>query len=88
MGAVTETIREKLTNAFNPVTLDIIDDSEKHRGHGGYREGGESHFTVRISADAFNGQSRVAKQRAVYKVLAEEMKGTIHALALEVEGTE
>lgn len=87
MGKITDSIRQKLTDAFSPVMLEIIDDSEKHRGHGGYREGGESHFTVRIKADHFNGLSRVAKQRAVYHVLAEELKEDVHALALDVQGT-
>ncbi|MEM6906021.1 MAG: BolA family protein, partial [Pseudomonadota bacterium] len=58
---------------------------EDHRGHGGWREGGETHFRVRMTSPAFTGQSRVARQRAVNKVLAEEMATTVHALAMELK---
>lgn len=81
-----ERIRNKLTQAFDPVMLEVVDDSEKHRGHGGYREGGQTHFSVTIQAGAFDGMGRVARQRAVYAVLKEEMAERVHALALSVEG--
>lgn len=81
-----ERIRGKLTAAFDPVELEVTDDSEKHRGHGGYREGGQTHFNVAIRARAFNGMSRVARQRAVYSVLKDELAERVHALALSVEG--
>ena len=55
----TDEIREKLQAAFAPRELDVVDDSESHRGHGGYQEGGESHFIVKIRADSFGGMSRV-----------------------------
>ncbi|MEL6210475.1 MAG: BolA family protein, partial [Pseudomonadota bacterium] len=55
-------IESKLTEAFEPVELEVIDESEQHRGHGGWREGGETHFRVRMAAAAFAGQSRVARQ--------------------------
>ena len=77
-------MRTKLQAAFDPAELEITDDSEKHRGHGGWREGGETHFSVRIVADAFAGKSRVERQRMVYRVLADEMAGPVHALALDV----
>ena len=80
-------IQAKLTEAFAPEQLEIIDDSESHRGHAGFREAGESHFNVRIRSAAFNGKSRVARQRMVYAVLKEEMVEKIHALALDVAGT-
>lgn len=83
MGVADE-IRRKLTDAFAPESLDVIDESEQHRGHGGWREGGETHFRVRICAAAFTGESRVARQRAVNRALAEELSGPVHALALEV----
>ncbi len=82
-----ERMKAKLTEAFTPSHLEIIDQSEDHRGHGGYREGGETHFKVVITADAFNGMNRVARQRAVMKVLKSEMDERVHALALEVSGT-
>ena len=75
-------IEQKLS-ALTPIHLDVIDDSEKHRGHGGYREGGETHFTVRIVSPAFAGLSRVARHRLVNELLAAELKERVHALALE-----
>jgi len=81
-----ERIRNKLTEAFDPVELQITDDSEKHRGHGGYREGGQTHFSVTIRASAFDGMGRVARQRAVYSVLKEELAERVHALELSVDG--
>lgn len=77
-------MRQKLTEAFDPSVLEILDESEAHRGHGGWREGGETHFRVRMVADSFAGQSRVARQRAVHRVLADELAGPVHALALEL----
>ena len=75
-------IEQKLS-ALAPLRLDVIDDSEKHRGHGGYREGGETHFTVRIVAPAFAGLSRLARHRLVNDLLADELRERVHALAIE-----
>lgn len=83
--AVADEIRAKLEAAFQPMHLDVHDDSEMHRGHAGYREGGESHFTVTIRAEAFAGMSRLARHRAVHKALGPELVGRIHALALKIE---
>ncbi|MSU90545.1 BolA/IbaG family iron-sulfur metabolism protein [Rhodobacteraceae bacterium 2CG4] len=80
-----EIIEKKLREAFRPARLEVIDDSEAHRGHGGWREGGGTHFKVVIAAPAFNGLGRVQRQRAVHKVLAEELAGPVHALSLQVE---
>jgi len=85
---VSRIIEDKLNAAFAPEAIEVIDDSESHRGHAGWREGGQTHFTVVIRAAAFNGMSRVERQRAIHKVLAEELAGPVHALALKVEGTE
>lgn len=84
---MADTIRTKLVAAFAPARLDVIDESHQHHGHSGWREGGETHFRVVIRADAFNGQSRVARQRAVNAALREELAGSVHALALDVDGT-
>ena len=65
MGRVTQAIRDKLTAAFQPERLEVVDDSARHAGHAGAREGGESHFNVVIVAEAFKGQGRVQRQRAV-----------------------
>lgn len=81
---VKESIEKKLTEAFAPGALEVIDESEQHRGHGGWREGGQTHFRVRMTASAFSDMSRVARSRAVHKVLEEELAGPVHALALEI----
>ncbi len=83
MGAVTEAIRDKLSQAFSPQRLEIVDDSARHHGHAGSREGGESHFNVVIEAAAFKGQGRVQRQRAVYAALKEELAGPVHALSVK-----
>jgi BolA protein len=69
-------------DAFQPVRLVLEDESHRHAGHAGSRPGGESHFKVVIEAAAFEGASRVQRQRMVYKVLAEELAGPVHALSL------
>ena len=83
MGAMAETIRSKLDAAFSPSRLDVIDESDKHAGHSGAREGGESHFSVMIEAEAFAGIARVQRQRKIYGVLAKELAGPIHALSVK-----
>lgn len=83
MGAIFDVIQNKLTAAFQPTRLEIVDDSSRHAGHSGAREGGESHFNVTIEAQAFAGTARVARQRMVYKALAEELSGPIHALSVK-----
>lgn len=83
MGAVTEAIRRKLQDAFAPSRLDVVDDSDKHKGHAGHREGGESHFTVIIEAAAFAGVNRVQRQRLINHALAEELAGPVHALSIK-----
>lgn len=83
--SVTQEITEKLQTAFAPRELEVVDDSESHRGHAGYQEGGESHFNVRIRSDAFKGQSRIARHRAVHAALGPDLVGRIHALALDLD---
>lgn len=82
MGAIAEVIRDKLTKAFKPSRLEVEDDSARHHGHAGAREGGESHFNVLIEAEAFAGRPKVARQRMVYQTLAEELAGPVHALSV------
>ncbi len=74
----------KLRAAFAPDWLVIVDESHKHRGHAGWREGGETHFRVEIVTAAFRGVSRVERQRRVHRALAEELAAGVHALALTV----
>lgn len=83
MGAVADAMRQKLDAAFAPVRLDIIDDSDKHHGHAGHREGGESHFTLIIESEAFAGMNRVERQRRINHVLAEDLAGPVHALSIK-----
>jgi len=82
MGAVANAIDNKLRARFAPQRLSIEDESSRHRGHAGHREGGESHFRVEIVSAAFEGQSRVARQRLVYAALKDEFATGLHALAL------
>lgn len=82
--SVTQSITEKLTKSFAPDYLEVIDESERHRGHGGWREGGETHFRIRIATRHFDGLTRVAQHRAVMDVLDDEFKAGLHALAIEV----
>jgi BolA protein len=83
MGAVATVIDKKLRQRFSPARLDIEDESHKHAGHVGHREGGETHFRVEIVSTAFEGQNRVARQRLVYEALKDELTpGGVHALAL------
>jgi BolA protein len=80
--SVAETIRAKLTERLSPSRLDIIDESHRHAGHAGAHPEGETHFAVTIVSAAFAGQSRVARQRLVYQILAEELATRVHALSL------
>ena len=79
---VAQIIETKLTQALRPIALVVTDDSARHAGHAGAREGGETHFHLDIVSAEFAGKSRVARQRLVYQLLAEELKGLIHALSL------
>lgn len=81
---VAAAIRDKLARAFVPETLTITDESHLHAGHAGSRPEGETHFAVTIVAAAFAGRSRVDRQRMVHAVLAEELRGPVHALALAI----
>jgi len=80
--AVIDTIKQKLKARLTPDRLEVIDDSDRHIGHAGAKHGGQTHFTVEITSAAFRGMSRVARQRLVYSILADEFAGGLHALAL------
>lgn len=79
---VQEQITEKLRNAFMPVALEVVNDSERHSGHAGSPATGESHFTVKVVSHHFAGKSRLERHRMVNEVLAEELQGPVHALAV------
>ncbi len=79
---VADRLRAKLEKAFDPVFLDVIDESARHAGHAGARPEGETHFRVEIVSGRFAGRARLDRQREIYGVLAEELAGPVHALAL------
>lgn len=81
---VADEMRAKLEAAFSPDVLEIEDESERHRGHAGYQEGGQSHFRVTIAAEAFGTMSRIERHRAIHRALGADLVGRIHALALTV----
>lgn len=84
---MTENVRERITEtlqrSFAPDALEVVDESDQHKGHSGWREGGQTHFRVRIASTAFAGMSRVAIHRAINEALAGELSGGVHALAIE-----
>ncbi len=82
MGAVAEAIRGKLTQAFQPERLEVVDDSGRHSGHSGARESGESHFNVVIVSSLFQGLGRVERQRRVNAALKNEFDAGLHALSI------
>jgi len=81
MGVADHIIR-KLTEAFDPESLRVVDESEKHAGHAGHRPGGESHFRVYIVAEALRGKTRLERHRMINAALAHELAGGVHALAV------
>ncbi|MGE0847019.1 MAG: BolA family protein [Flavobacteriaceae bacterium] len=81
---VGDIISSKLQEAFRPARLEVIDESHLHHGHAGWREGGETHFRVRIAAEELAPLSRLERHRRINAVLAEELAGPVHALAIEV----
>jgi len=80
--SIEQSIREKLTEAFEPEALEVVNQSHLHAGHAGSPGTGESHFAVKVVSSAFAGKSRLERHRMVNDVLAEELSGSIHALAL------
>lgn len=86
MGPYSERIRTKLTAALAPVRLEIDDDSARHHGHAGANPdgAGETHFAVTVESAAFAGKNRIARQRMVYAILADELRERVHALSLKL----
>jgi BolA protein len=73
----------RLNSALSPAHVELTDDSEQHRGHGGYNPAGESHFSLRIESAAFAGKSRVERQRMVYGALGDLMESRVHAISIK-----
>jgi BolA family transcriptional regulator, general stress-responsive regulator len=85
--SVDQAIRERLA-ALEPQTLDLVDESDAHRGHAGYREGGGTHWRLSIVSPRFSGQSTVARHRMIYQALGSLMQHPIHALAITARSPE
>lgn len=82
-GPVATEMLARLNAALSPTAIDLVDDSEQHRGHGGYNPSGESHFTLHIESAAFSGQNRVQRQRMIYTALGDLMRERVHALSIK-----
>lgn len=83
--SLQEEMRARLEEAFAPSTLVIRDDSERHRGHAGYQEGGESHWHISIASQSLGSLSRIERHRAIHNALGPAIIGRIHALELKIE---
>jgi BolA family transcriptional regulator, general stress-responsive regulator len=81
-GPVATEMLARLNSALSPMQIELSDDSEQHRGHGGYNPAGESHFSLRIESAAFAGKNRVQRQRMVYAALGDLMRERVHALSI------
>jgi BolA protein len=83
-GPVASEMLRRLAS-LNPTKLDLIDDTEKHLGHGGYNPAGESHFTLVIESAEFDGKSRVERQRMIHAALGELVGNRVHALSIKAK---
>ncbi len=81
--SVKDTISSRLAEGLRPDALTVTDESHQHAGHAGSRPGGETHFRVQVTAQAFAGRSRVERHRMINALLAEELRAGVHALAIE-----
>ena len=79
---VADTIRKKLTEGLSPVSLELVDESDRHAGHAGNPGGGETHFRLTVVSAAFEGKPRIERHRMVTRLLAAELEGPVHALAI------
>ena len=83
-----DAITNKLREAFTPQSLDVMDESHLHEGHGGHRPDGETHFRVYIVSKAFQGKSRIERHRMINATLSGELAGSVHALAIHAQAPE
>jgi BolA protein len=84
-GPVATEMLRRLNSALQPTRIELIDDSEQHRGHGGYNPAGESHFSLRVESASFAGKTRVERQRMIYAALGDLMESRVHALSIRAE---
>jgi BolA protein len=82
-GPVASEMLRRLNSSLSPSWIELTDDSEKHRGHGGYNPAGESHFTLAIESPAFAGKSRIERLRMVHKALGDLLNERVHALSIK-----
>jgi BolA protein len=85
MTGAADRIRARLTEAFAPASLEVVDESDLHKGHAGHRPEGDTHFRVRIAAEAFRGKTRVEAHRMVNAAMKGEFDRGLHALAIEAK---
>lgn len=78
-------IEKKLSEALQPSSLKVLDESHLHEGHAGHRPGGQTHFRVYIVSEAFAGKSRIDRHRVVNAILSDELKAGVHALAIHAQ---
>jgi BolA protein len=81
-GPVATEMLKRLNSTLAPTRIELVDDSEQHRGHGGYNPAGESHFSLTIESPAFVGKNRVERQRLVFSALGDLMMERVHALTI------
>lgn len=81
-GPVAAEMLRRLNSALSPTSIELVDDSEQHRGHSGYNPAGESHFSLSVESEAFAGKSRLERQRMVYAALGDLMEARVHALSI------
>jgi BolA protein len=82
---VADRIRAKLTEAFHPVAVNVVDESHLHKGHAGHRPEGETHFRINIIAESFRGKTRVEAHRMIYEAVKTEIAEGLHALAIDAK---
>lgn len=78
-------IAQKLTEAFVPQSLKVVDESHQHEGHGGHRPGGQTHFRVYIVSQAFKGKTRIERHRMINQILSDDLAAGVHALAIHAQ---
>jgi BolA protein len=82
---IGQQIEARLETALSPTRLAVVDDSEAHRGHGGYREGGETHFRVEIASDVLLPLSRIERHRTIHQAIGKDLVSQIHALEIVID---
>jgi len=86
--SMSDIITEKLTEAFAPQSVKVVDESHQHEGHAGHQGGGETHFRVYIVSNAFRGKSRLERHRMINSALSGELQSGVHALAIHAASPE